>query len=252
MEIFPLSRFQNLRFQDFKKLAKDNTLSRYEKIGFPDSYRKGKEGFIFKDIRFKLSNLDKKRQLVVDIGSGCSGMSIMLINLCRRNKHRLILIDSKEMLSLLPNYSFITKVEAYYPDDCINLIKEHRNRVDAILAYSLLHYVFLESNVYRFLLFSMQLLSSGGELLIGDIPNASKRKRFFSSESGIHFHQNFTNTKEIPWKEMKASVKGKINDTLIFKLLRKARDFGFESYVVPQPSNLPMFNRREDILIRKL
>ena len=37
------NKFLKLNFEDFKKLSKDDNLSIYEKIGFPDSYRKEKE-----------------------------------------------------------------------------------------------------------------------------------------------------------------------------------------------------------------
>jgi hypothetical protein len=37
------ARFSKLGFDDFRKMAGDSSLSRYEKIGFPDEYRKGKE-----------------------------------------------------------------------------------------------------------------------------------------------------------------------------------------------------------------
>ncbi len=50
-------KFQNLDFASFKELAKDKTLSPHEKIGFPDSYRAGKEAIIFDDIRAKLFKL---------------------------------------------------------------------------------------------------------------------------------------------------------------------------------------------------
>ena len=51
-----IEKFQNpFRFEDFKNLANDPSLSKYEKIGFPDSYRAGKEEAIFHDILSKLN-----------------------------------------------------------------------------------------------------------------------------------------------------------------------------------------------------
>ena len=37
-------------FEDFKKRASNTSLSKWEKIGFPDSYRKGVEEHIYFDI----------------------------------------------------------------------------------------------------------------------------------------------------------------------------------------------------------
>src|SRR5689334_7532847 len=57
MTIDDFSRFENLTFEQFRRLALDARLSKYEKIGFPDSYREGLEALIFEDIRSKLTNL---------------------------------------------------------------------------------------------------------------------------------------------------------------------------------------------------
>ena len=72
-------RFKNLTFEGFKKLALDPALSPYEKIGFPNTYRAGKEKQIFLDVTAKLKNLRQKNKVVIDIGSGCSELPLMLI-----------------------------------------------------------------------------------------------------------------------------------------------------------------------------
>ena len=64
--------FANLAFEDFKKLAQDETLTKYERIGFPDSYRSGIEEVIFQDILTKLPLLNELKMNVLDIGPGCS------------------------------------------------------------------------------------------------------------------------------------------------------------------------------------
>lgn len=243
-------RFANLTFDDFRRMAKDDSLSRYERIGFPNSYREGKEAAIFQDILRKLEKLQAVNQVVLDIGPGCSELPRMLIDICRQNGHALILIDSEEMLSQLPDEPFIKKIAGYYPH-CAGLIPEYNGRIDVCLAYSVLHYVFAESNVWEFLDKSLDLLAPGGEFLIGDIPNISKRKRFFSSAAGIKFHQDFTGTAELPTTALKEDEREKIGDAIICSLLTRARSAGFDAYVVPQGSDLPMANRREDILIRR-
>jgi hypothetical protein len=42
-----------------------------------------------------------------------------------------------------------------------------------------------------------------------------------------------------------------IDDAVVFALLQRARAQGFDAYVVPQTPDLPMANRREDILITR-
>ena len=244
-------RFRNLTFEDFRRLAKTDTLSRYEKIGFPDAYREGREESIFKDITCKLRNLNQDNQIVIDIGPGCSGLASMVIDLSRRQGHSLVLIDSQEMLDHLPDEPFITKVPAYYPRECQWLFDKYAGKVHAILAYSVLHYVFAEGNVFEFLDRSLSLLAECGDMLIGDIPNISKRKRFFSSQSGIRFHQRFTGSDEVPAVEFNELESGQIDDAVILSLILRCRSAGFDAYWLPQAEELPMANRREDILIRR-
>jgi len=242
--------FANLTFDDFRRRALDSSLSRHEKVGFPNSYREGKEKAIFNDIKGKLTSLTGDRKTVLDIGPGCSNLSLMLVELCRQRGHSLILVDSEEMLSQLPDEPFLKKVAAYFPN-CAGIVKEFKGKVDAILAYSVLQYVFAESNLWDFLDQSLGLLSHGGEMLIGDVPNVSKRRRFFSSPDGVKFHQAFTHTQEVPEVVFNQIENRQIDDAVIFSLLMRARQQGFDAYVVPQRDDLPMANRREDILIRR-
>lgn len=242
--------YAKIGFEDFRRLASDKALSKYERIGFPDSYRQGFESSIFADIQFKLANLAADNKCIFDIGPGCSDLPKMLINLCRERHHKLTLIDNKEMLDLLPNESFIEKVAALYPN-CSELITQYRGMVDVIVCYSVLHYVLIDTAFFRFLDTSLSLLAPGGQMLIGDIPNISKRKRFFASETGARFHQEFMKTGDLPIVEFNQIEHDEIDDAVVMSLIQRARAQGFDAYVLPQNPNLPMANRREDILITR-
>jgi hypothetical protein len=244
-------RFKDLTFDKFRELAMDQKLSRYEKIGFPNAYREGKELAIFADIKSKLTPLNGKRKIILDIGPGCSGLAYMMIEICEGNDHQLILADSQEMLDHLPNASYITKIPGIYPKDCPRLFEEYAESIDVILIYSVIQYVFAEGNVFDFIDKSLKLLAPQGSMLIGDIPNNSKRKRFFASAQGIGHHQQFTGTDEVPIVTFNALEEGKIDDSVIMALILRCRNAGFDAYVVPQAANLPMANRREDILITR-
>jgi cyclopropane fatty-acyl-phospholipid synthase-like methyltransferase len=243
-------RFADLSYADFRELAKDASLSKYEKIGFPNAYREGKEAAIFVDIKSKLSLLSEEGKVILDIGTGCSDLPQMLIEQCEANTHQLLLVDSEEMLALLPSATFIKKYPGMYPS-AIYDFNQLKGKVDVILLYSVLHYIFVEGNIYSFLDKSLSLLSPGGQMLIGDIPNSSKRKRFFSSETGMRFHQEFTKTKELPKMRFLKIEDGQIDDVVIMGLVNRARSQGFDAYVLPQRPELPMANRREDILIMR-
>jgi hypothetical protein len=166
MESENYKRFASLTFNDFRRMAEDESLSIYEKIGFPNSYREGKEELIFNDIEAKLSSLSGSNKIVLDIGPGCSQLPLMLIERCRAQSHKLLLVDSAEMLARLPDDAFIEKFPAYYPA-AGELFDRYAGKVDVILSYSVLHYVFAESNVWEFLDRSLALLADGGEMLIG-------------------------------------------------------------------------------------
>jgi SAM-dependent methyltransferase len=244
----PHQEFANLSFEHFRRLATEESRSIYEKIGFPDSYREGKEGLIFRDILSKLTVLSGTGKIVLDIGPGCSELPTMLIDLCRERGHTLLLVDSQEMLDLLPQADFVSKIAAYYPQ-CPELFQQYSGRVDAVLSYSVLHYVFDEGNLWRFLDQSLQLLAPGGQLLFGDIPNVSRRKRFFSSEAGVSYHKQFTGRDERPIVEFNQIEHDKIDDAVLFALMQRARQQGFNAYLTPQDPRLPMANRREDFLV---
>ncbi len=241
-------RFSNLTYDDFRELAKNSSLSRYEKIGFPDSYREGKERAIFEDIKRKLPWLSEKNKIVLDVGPGCSDLPLMLIEQSEKLSQQILLADSDEMLELLPNRSFIKKYPGIYPKS-IDDFDQLKGRIDVIIIYSVLHYIYVDGNLNSFFDKSLSLLSSGGQMLIGDIPNISKRKRFFCSDAGKKFHRDFTQSKNDPVVEFNKIEDDQIDDSIMMGLVNRARLQGFDAYIMPQQADLPMANRREDILI---
>lgn len=243
-------KYRRLTYDDFRKRAGDDNLSQYEKTGFPDEYRRGHEEDIFSDIKSKLHCLDETEKVIVDIGCGCSDLAHLMIEHCGTMESTLILIDCEEMLSLLPEREFVRKYPGRFPD-CPQLFDEFTGVVDGVLIYDVLQCVFLEANIFDFLDNACTLLKDGGEILVGDIPNISKRKRFFSSTNGIKYHQEFTGTNEIPHVDFTTIEKEEIDDGVVLGILCRYRGFGFDAYLLPQDEKLPMANRREDILIRK-
>jgi hypothetical protein len=163
----------------------------------------------------------------------------------------LVLIDSAEMLAHLPDREFLRKVPACFPRGCPEIIREFQGRVDALLVYSVIHYVFAEGNLFEFLDSSLGLLAEGGAMLIGDIPNVSKRRRFFSSRRGVEFHRKFMDTDQGPEVNFNQLEPRLIDDAVVQMILQRSRAAGFDAYVVPQGDDLPMANRREDVLIRR-
>jgi hypothetical protein len=244
-----LKRFQDLSFEGFRELAKDDSLNCYEKIGFPTDYRKGKEEDIFKDIRAKLPLLNDTRRCIIDIGPGCSKLATMLVDLCEEKGHTLIFVDSEEMLDLVPDKPFLRKVAGCFPSETAEQLEPYKGKVDVFLSYSVMHYVMVEGNWFDFLDRSMALLNWGGQALLGDLPNYTMRQRFFNSPNGVKYHQSYTKSDSQPDIEWSPHTHEKsIDDSVILASLMRLREAGCHGYVVPQAANLPMANRREDIL----
>ncbi|WP_163833039.1 SAM-dependent methyltransferase [Spartinivicinus ruber] len=242
--------FENLTFDKFKVLALSNELSSHEKVGFPDEYRKGREEEIFSDIRTKMRSLNRDNIVALDIGPGCSQLPLLLGNLCQQQSGDVHFVDSKEMLDLLPNAPWIHKWARCFPD-VPELFEALTGKVDSIVVYSVIQYVFAEGNLWDFVDCCLSLLNEGGEVLLGDIPNTTMRKRFFSSSDGIRTHQEYTQSDEIPDICFNQLEPAKIDDSVVLAILSRARAAGFHAWALPQGPSLPMSNRREDILIRR-
>jgi 2-polyprenyl-3-methyl-5-hydroxy-6-metoxy-1,4-benzoquinol methylase len=241
-------KLARLGFEAFRARALDPSLSRYEKIGAIDSYRRGQEEAIFADWLARLPALAGERKRVLDIGTGCSDLPRMLVDHCVAHQHALVLMDSAEMLSQLPDAAGVDKVPARFPD-CGAFLAASAGGFDVVVVYSVLHYVFMEGDVFGFLDAALSLLAPGGALLLGDLPNRSKRQRFFASDAGVRFHQAFMGTDQPPPLEANTLAAGQMDDAVILGLLMRARGQGFDAYVLPQPPGLPMANRREDVLV---
>jgi 2-polyprenyl-3-methyl-5-hydroxy-6-metoxy-1,4-benzoquinol methylase len=243
-----LNRFADMGYRDFQRLALAPGLSKYERIGFPDSYRKGYEKAIFDDIRRKLPMIDKPNPRVLDIGPGCSDLPRYIIEHVSRKNGEVILIDSAEMLSHLPAGKAVRKIAGVFPN-CADELRRYKTRLDAIISYSVLQYVIKENSVFAFLDACLELLAPGGGLFFGDVPNISKRKRFLSSKRGRAFHKKFMKTRRPPVVTFNNIESRQVDDSTIIAMLLRARLAGFDAYVLPQAASLPMANRREDILV---
>ncbi|MBN8693332.1 MAG: class I SAM-dependent methyltransferase [Bacteroidetes bacterium] len=242
-----MSSNKELTFDDFKKMAANPNLSGSEKIGFPDTYRKGFSKAILEDIYTKLPIDKTQNKIIIDIGSGCDELTLELIKMCEKNSHTLVLIDSDEMLAHVPNSKCVVKIGGKFPFSN-NELKDYIGKSDFVLCYSVLFYIFANDNMYLFLHEALNLLKPNGRFLIGDIPNIDKRDRFLDSEEGKKF---LSNNNQIKGSTAHDNRDQKMDDSIVLAIVARLRRFGCEAYLVPQNDNLPMANRREDILVVK-
>jgi 2-polyprenyl-3-methyl-5-hydroxy-6-metoxy-1,4-benzoquinol methylase len=245
------NRADGLDFEAFRGLAVDPTLSRHRKVGFPDEVREGREPAIFADVRGKLAGLGRAGCDVLEIGPGCGALPRLLADHCAAQGGRLTLVDSAEMLALLPDAPHVEKLAGAFPDDVEARLPAMAARFDAVLAYSVVQYVFAAGGLFRFLDRCLALLAEGGELLLGDIPNTTMRKRFFASAAGIACHRAYTGRDEEPPVRFNVAEPDQIDDGIVLAVLVRARAHGFHAWVLPQAAALPMASRREDVLIRR-
>jgi 2-polyprenyl-3-methyl-5-hydroxy-6-metoxy-1,4-benzoquinol methylase len=127
-------------------------------------------------------------------------------------------------------------------------------RFDCVLIYSVIHYVPSFSELLPFINAAAGLLKPGGRLMIGDIPNSDKKRRFLKSDAGQIFEKEWQRSRrESPGNEASvfdgATGIGTFSDTEIFEIATLSRANGFHAYLLPQPPDLPFGHTREDILI---
>jgi hypothetical protein len=241
----------DLDYEAFRRLSQNPHLSANERIGFPDAYRVGFDDHILADIGSKLPRLMASHQAtVLDVGPGCASLAHRLIDRCAEQRHQLHLMDSPEMLSQLPDGEAVTKHAGMFPRD-FDMIAPLVDKVDLLICYSVFHYVFVEANPFTFMDRCLALLAPGGRALIGDIPNLSKRRRFFASAAGREYHRTFTNTETTPAIPLFEAATSKIDDAVLAGLVGRAHAAGCDAYVVPQSPELPMANRRDDLVLIK-
>ncbi len=123
-----------------------------------------------------------------------------------------------------------------------------------IIAYSVVQYLESEVEVHNFVTKAARLLSVGGRMLIGDLPNIDKKNRFLASELGAAFHAEWlrsgkptSNVDDSAMLPPDSTVE--FTDEVVCRLLLHARCAGFNAYLVPQPPDLPFGRTREDILL---
>jgi cyclopropane fatty-acyl-phospholipid synthase-like methyltransferase len=185
---------------------------------------------------------------MLDIGPGCGELALHIVDATDREGQLLTVIDSPEMLSQLPERTHLTKLEGPFPA-CLQTLARPLGPFDAILVYSVAHHVFLEASLFGFVDAAVQLLGDQGRLLVGDIPNATMRKRFMASPAGKAYHAAHYAHLPEPKTQMNTLDPGEIDDGVVLGLLARMRAAGLHAFAVPQPPELPMANRREDILI---
>jgi len=239
-------------YEDFRLASQDLTLSDAERIGFSEHVREGYEAKILQDWEAKIPALNETGKWILDVGCGASKLTDLLMEKAQRKKHSLFLSDSDEVLSSLKSAMSAVLVPGKFPASAKTITEKAGRPFDIVICYSVLQYPFAEGQLLPFVDALFLLLGRGGTLLLGDIPNASKRIRFLQSETGRLYHQkHFPNSPAPSLREFQKNERREMNDTVVRDLWLRYREHGAETYLLPQDSDLPLANRREDLLIVK-
>jgi len=236
-------------FEAFRQRARAENMSDNEKAGFPDWARGGRSETILRDIEAKVPAFAASGSCLLDIGIGLGDLGRHIISRAVERQQRLTVIDSGEILCQLPDHPLLTKIEGPFPGGLPDLAA--LGPFDGILSYSTVQYVFAEANIFNFVDAALSVLTPAqGALLLGDIPNVSMRRRFLASPAGQAHHARHYSGHPTPEIRFNAPDPLQIDDSVVLALLSRARAAGFQAFVMPQGGDLPMANRREDLLIR--
>jgi 2-polyprenyl-3-methyl-5-hydroxy-6-metoxy-1,4-benzoquinol methylase len=133
-------------------------------------------------------------------------------------------------------------------------------RFNRVLAYGVIHILPDWPTLERFVDAAAQLVAPGGRLLLGDIPNADRKRRFLASDAGQRFDAEWkrsmaaagTQAAQDPFAAFAgAPAVQTLDDRLVVGLLDRYQARGFRAEVLPQRPDLPFGNTREDILLER-
>jgi 2-polyprenyl-3-methyl-5-hydroxy-6-metoxy-1,4-benzoquinol methylase len=220
----------------------------------------GKEEDIWNDIALKIKPI--KRQSMLDIGCGCGGLTKVILRKTASLGLDVYMMDIPAVIDKLyknAERKFIDGVTFFKGVFPWETPKElFYKTYDMVLVYSVVQYT---EQPFDFIEEVVKLLAPGGRALFGDIPNVNMKGRFLSSKQGRHFEAAYRNIplEQVPiyrdqcdFVDNSTGQNKKINDQLLLSVLERYRGQGYNAYLLPEPSSLPFWHTREDLLIEKI
>lgn len=129
-------------------------------------------------------------------------------------------------------------------------------RFSKILVYSVIHLLADHAEVRRFLHKALALLKPGGRMLVGDIPNADRTRRFLATEHGKRIDAEYRKSRQRSARPESGDFAPSPDDRLVSfgdadlaGIVSGWREQGREAFLLPQPLELPFAYTREDLLI---
>ena len=213
-------------------------------------FQRNEEKKILPEI-IKNLNLNKNDKLI-DIGCG-SGSITMHIS---KKVNTVTAVDFPKILDALKARSKKKKIKNinYISGNFVNL--KIQKKFNKILVYSVIHYM-RDLNQLKILIRKMlKITLPNGKILLGEVPNISKKKRFLNSKIGKKIDQSFKVdverlNKKYP-KSMNLNNKFiSIDDKDLSSIIFYCNKLGADAYILPIENGLPFCNTRVNILIKK-
>ena len=207
------------------------------------------EKMILEDIWNKISQKDN--QDILDLGSGCGPLANLIMERCISSSHSLTMMDQGPVIAEIVKFnqysSQVNLVRGIFPYESILLGGQ---KFDSIILYGVIHYATDPTN---FVYSLIEFLKPGGHLLIADIPNSDKKRRFLSTDHGMQidkeYRSAFKPNNVITGIESTPPIE--LNDGFVTTLLGLIRAKDCESFLLPQPIGLPFCFTRDDVLVVK-
>ena len=202
------------------------------------------------DIKKKL--ILERSDDVLDIGCGSGNIAIQI----SKEVNSISVCDHPNLIKRLKRINK-RKNFKYIPSSFLDF-NFGNQKFSKILIYSVLQTFSTRDELFNVLSKMKNLLSKGGRILIGDLPNTDKLNRFNSTERGKTFNIEWNKLKEnnkLDQAEVAKFVSKDdisnidFNDQLVLDILKFYRKFNFNSYLLEQKHNLPFGNSREDIVV---
>lgn len=187
---------------------------------------------------------------LLDIGCGAGANLIPLSFLVERATG----VDHPDVIARLGDLVRLSNVDLVGGDF---VAIDIATRFNKILLYSVLHCLPSRDRAMDLLDKAVGLLSPGGRMLIGDLPNVDLKRRFLASPAGKAFDE--------AWRAATAAAQAGgaalaappaapatvlgVDDAFVLGILARYRTGSTHAWVLPQPPDLPFGHTREDILI---
>jgi len=184
---------------------------------------------------------------LLDIGCG-SGLILLPISFI---VSKCVGIDHPSVIKLVSDRLKSDQIELI-GGDFLSICLGDR-KFNKIICYGVIQNLLNKEELLSFISKALSHLEEGGIMLLGDVSNVDKKRRFQSSARGQQFEKEWEkisgSSKSYDDSKLLPDIRIEFTDELVLDLIGHIRKSGFHAYVIDQPATLPWGNTREDILV---